>query len=96
VEPRQDVLPLDMGTTAKLQLPAKDPKVLALRAGWPRRRRKSSPVNITFPTLKTQTSSGTTNWYEATGITVPFPGDKKARSASDFNRKAPAKADDDD
>ena len=34
MEPRQDVLPLDMGTTAKLQLPAKDPKVLALRAGW--------------------------------------------------------------
>ena len=96
MEPRQDVLPLDMGTTAKLQLPAKDPKVLALRAGWLKKKAEIFAGNITFPTLKTQTSSGTTNWYEATGITVPFPGDKKARSASDFNRKAPAKADDDD
>jgi len=37
------------------------------------------------------------NWYEATGFTVPFPGDTKVRPASDFNRPAPAaKADQDD
>jgi hypothetical protein len=31
-----------------------------------------------------------------TGYKVPFPGEKRVRPASDFNRKAPAKADLDD
>ena len=30
------------------------------------------------------------NWYEATGFTVPFPGEKTVRPPSDFNRRAPA------
>ena len=29
------------------------------------------------------------NWYEATGFTVPFPGEKTVRPPSDFKRKAP-------
>jgi hypothetical protein len=36
------------------------------------------------------------NWYEATGFTRPYPGEKTVRPASEFNRQAPAKADDDD
>jgi hypothetical protein len=35
-------------------------------------------------------------WYEATGFTRPFPGEKTVRPASDFTNAAPAKADDDD
>ncbi|HTR26713.1 MAG TPA: hypothetical protein VMI10_22270 [Terriglobales bacterium] len=34
-------------------------------------------------------------WYEATGFTRPFPGEKTVRPASDFNNAAPAKVDDD-
>jgi len=34
-------------------------------------------------------------WYEATGFTRPFPGEKTVRPASDFNKAAPAKDDDD-
>ena len=26
-------------------------------------------------------------WYEATGFTRPFPGEKKVRPASDFNKR---------
>ena len=36
------------------------------------------------------------DWYEATGFTRPYPGEKKVRPASDFNKAAPAKDDDDD
>ncbi len=36
------------------------------------------------------------DWYEATGFTRPYPGEKKVRPASDFNKTAVAKADDDD
>jgi len=36
------------------------------------------------------------NWYEATGFMRPYPGEKTVRSASEFNRQAPTKADDDD
>jgi hypothetical protein len=35
-------------------------------------------------------------WYEMTAYKVPFPGEKRVRPASDFNRKAPATADLDD
>ena len=35
-------------------------------------------------------------WYEATGFTRPFPGEKTVRPASDFNRAAPTKDDDGD
>ena len=36
------------------------------------------------------------NWYESTGFTRPYPGEKKVRPASDFNNAAPTKVDDDD
>jgi hypothetical protein len=36
------------------------------------------------------------NWNEATGFARPYLGEKTVRSASSFNRPAPAKADDDD
>ena len=36
-------------------------------------------------------------WYDATGFTRPFPGEKTVRPASDFNnRTAPTKDDDGD
>jgi hypothetical protein len=35
-------------------------------------------------------------WYEATGFTRPYPGEKTVRPASAFNNAAPTKADDDD
>jgi hypothetical protein len=35
-------------------------------------------------------------WYEATGFTRSFPGEKTVRPASDFKRPAAAQADDDD
>jgi hypothetical protein len=92
----QNVLPLDMGTTAKLQLPTKDPKVLALQAGWLKKKAEIFGGKYHIPDSEDPDTVRHYNWYEATGFTVPFPGEKKVRPASDFNRKAPAKADLDD
>jgi hypothetical protein len=36
------------------------------------------------------------DWYEATGFTKPYPGEKTVRPASDFKKAAPAKDDDGD
>jgi hypothetical protein len=36
------------------------------------------------------------DWYEATGFTRPYPGEKKVRPPSDFNRPASAADLDDD
>jgi hypothetical protein len=35
------------------------------------------------------------DWYEATGFTRPYPGEKKVLPASAFKKAAPGKDDDD-
>ena len=92
----QNVLPLDEGTTAKLKLPTKDPKVLALQAGWLNKKAEIFAGKYHIPDSEDPDTVRHYNWYEATGFTVPFPGEKTVRPASDFNRPAPAKADSDD
>jgi hypothetical protein len=36
------------------------------------------------------------NWYESTGFTRPYPGEKTVRPASEFNKPAPTTTDEDD
>jgi len=92
----QNVLPLDLGTTAKLQLPTKDPKVLALQAGWLKKKAEIFAGKYHIPDSEDPDTVRHYNWYEATGFTVPFPGEKKVLPASAFHKAAPTKADDDD
>ena len=92
----QNVLPLDEGTTAKLQLPTKDPKVLALQAGWLQKKAEIFASKYHTPDSEDPDTVRHYNWYEATGFVVPFPGEKTVRPASDFNSPAPTKADLDD
>jgi YVTN family beta-propeller protein len=93
----QNVLPLDQGTTAKLQLPIKDPKVLALQAGWLKKKAEIFAGKYHIPDSEDPDTVRHYNWYEATGFVVPYPGDKTVRPASDFNKRAPkATADLDD
>jgi len=92
----QNVLPLDEGTSAKLQLPTKDPKALALQAGWLQKKAEIFAGKYHTPDSEDPDTVRHYNWYEATGFIVPFPGEKTVRPASDFNRPAPAKADLDD
>jgi len=92
----QNVLPLDLGTTAKLQLPTKDPRALALQAGWLKKKTEIFAGKYHIPDSEDPDTVRHYNWYEATGFTVPFPGEKRVRPASDFHKAAPTKADDDD
>jgi YVTN family beta-propeller protein len=91
---QNDIL-LDNGTTAKLKLPSKDPKVLALQAGW-LKKTEIFAGKYHIPDSEDPDTVRHYNWYEATGFVVPFPGDKTVRPASDFKKRAHAKVDLDD
>jgi YVTN family beta-propeller protein len=72
------------------------PAVRALRAGWMAKKAEIFAGNYHRPDVEDSDTVGHLNWYEATGFTRPYPGESKVRPASDFNRAAPTKADDDD
>jgi hypothetical protein len=89
-------IPLYSGTTAKVELPSKDPKAKALQAAWLQKKAEIFGAKQHIPDSEDPDTVRHYNWYEATGFTVPFPGEKKVRPPSDFKRAAPAKADLDD
>jgi len=71
-------------------------KVKALRAGWMAKKAEIFKGNYHKPDVEDSDTVNHLNWYESTGFTRPYPGESTVRPASDFNRPAPAKADDDD
>jgi YVTN family beta-propeller protein len=70
--------------------------VKALRAGWMKKKAEIFAGKQHTPDAEDPDTVNHLDWYEATGFTRPYPGEKKVRPASDFNRAAPAKGDDDD
>ena len=72
------------------------PKVQALRAGWMAKKAEIFAGKYQKPDSEDPDTVNHLNWYESTGFMRPFPGENTVRPASDFNRAAPAKADDDD
>jgi len=92
----QNEILLDNGTTAKVKLPSTDPKVLALQAGWLKKKAQIFAGKYHIPDSEDPDTVRHYNWYEATGFVVPFPGEKTVRPASDFKKRAPAKVDVDD
>ncbi|MGA7400085.1 MAG: bifunctional YncE family protein/alkaline phosphatase family protein [Candidatus Sulfotelmatobacter sp.] len=75
---------------------AESPAVKALRAGWMQKKTEIFASNYHRPDVEDSDTVNHLNWYESTAFTRPYPGESKVRPASDFNRPAPAKADDDD
>ena len=75
---------------------AENPKVKALRAGWMKKKTELFAGKYSKPDSEDPDTVNHMIWYEATNYTRPFPGEKKVRPASDFNKAAPSKADDDD
>ena len=71
-------------------------KVRALRAGWMKKKAQIFAGKLQKPDSEDSDTVNHLDWYEATNFVRPYPGEKKVRPASDFNRAAPAKADDDD
>jgi hypothetical protein len=72
------------------------PTVKALRAGWMAKKVEIFAGNYHRPDVEDSDTVNHLNWYEATGFTRPYPGENTVRSASDFNKPAPTKVDDDD
>ncbi len=72
------------------------PAVKALRAGWMKMKAEVFAARYHVPDSEDPDTVSHYDWYDATGYKVPFPGEKTVRPASDFNKAAPAKADDDD
>jgi hypothetical protein len=70
--------------------------VKALRAGWMAKKAEVFAGKQHSPDSEDSDTVNHLNWYESTGFTHPYPGENTVRPASDFNRAAPAKADDDD
>jgi hypothetical protein len=72
------------------------PAVKALRAGWTAKKAEVFAGKYHTPDSEDSDTVNHLNWYESTGFTRPYPGEKTVRPASEFKRPAPAKADDDD
>jgi len=72
------------------------PAVKALRAGWMKEKAKIFAGKYHIPDSEDIDTVSHYDWYEATGFTVPFPGEKKVRPASDFKHKSHATKDKDD
>jgi hypothetical protein len=89
-------VPLDQGVTAGTDKSTDGPKLKELRAGWLRKKTEIFAGKLTKPDSEDPDTVNHLNWYEATGFTRPYPGEKTVRPASDFNRPAPTKADLDD
>jgi len=77
-------------------LPAESPAVKALRAGWMAKKTEIFAGKQHTPDSEDSDTVSHLNWYEATGFTRPYPGENTVRPASDFNRAAPSKVDDND
>jgi hypothetical protein len=75
---------------------AASPKAKALQAAWLQKKAEIFAGKYHIPDSEDPDTVNHLNWYEATGFTRPYPGEKTVRPASDFNRPAPAKADLDD
>jgi YVTN family beta-propeller protein len=70
--------------------------VKALRAGWLAKKAEVFAGKQHKPDSEDIDTVNHLTWYEATGFTRPFPGEKTVRPASDFNNAAPTKVDNDD
>ena len=89
--------PLTSGTTctssmASAKKPAlKDsPKVAALRYAWLQKKAEMFKGKYTKPDSVDPDTLSHYDWYEATGFTRPFPGEKTVRFPSSFHNAAPA------
>ncbi len=89
-------IPLDQGVSGSLDKPTDSAAVKALRKGWLQMKAEISAGKLTKPDSEDPDTVNHYNWYESTGYTRPYPGEKTVRPASEFNNPAPSKADDDD
>jgi YVTN family beta-propeller protein len=90
-------VPLDLGVSSDTpEALNMSPKAKALEAGWLKKKVEIFAGKYHIPDSEDSDTVNHLNWYEATGFTRPYPGEKTVRPASAFNHAAPSKADVDD
>jgi YVTN family beta-propeller protein len=89
-------VPLDDGVTASASDKTSSPAIMALKKAWLQKKAKIFAGKLTKPDSEDPDTVNHFNWYMATGFTRPYPGESKVRPPSEFNKPAPAKADEDD
>jgi len=72
------------------------PAAAALRVAWLKKKAEIFAGKQHKPDSEDPDTVSHYNWYEATGFTRPFPGEKTVRPPSDFNNSAPVNPDKDD
>jgi YVTN family beta-propeller protein len=72
------------------------PAQQSLRTGWMKKKTQIFAGKQHVPDSEDPETVNHLDWYESTNFKVPYPGETKIRPAREFNKKAPAKADDDD
>jgi YVTN family beta-propeller protein len=75
---------------------ASSPAAKALQAAWQKKKAQIFAGKYHMPDSEDANTVSHYDWYDATGYSVPFPGEKKVRRPSDFKTKANAKTEDDD
>jgi hypothetical protein len=83
-------LPLTDGVSASTDIPMASPKIKALRQAWLQKKAQIFAGKLTKPDSEDPDTVNHLNWYEATGFTRPYPGEKTVRPPSEFNNPAPA------
>jgi YVTN family beta-propeller protein len=71
-------------------------QVRALRAGWMKMKTQIFAGKYHIPDSENPDIVNHLDWYEATGFTMPYPGETKVLPASAFKKLANIKVDDDD
>ncbi|HXO46645.1 MAG TPA: alkaline phosphatase family protein, partial [Mycobacterium sp.] len=89
-------VPLNDGVSATASNKASSPAAQALRAAWLQKKAQIFAGKLTKPDAEDPDTVNHLDWYEATGFTRPYPGEKRVRPPSDFNRPAPTTTDMDD
>ena len=83
-------VPLDQGVTTSSADPASSKRVKELKEAWLRKKTQIFAGKLTKPDSEDPDTVNHLNWYEATGFTRPYPGEKAVRPPTDFNNPAPA------
>ncbi|MGA7648367.1 MAG: hypothetical protein WBW01_17800, partial [Terriglobales bacterium] len=89
-------IPLNEGVGENEDNSKDSPAVKALRRAWLEKKAEIFAGKLTKPDSEDPDTVNHFNWYQSTGFTRPYPGEKVVRPPSEFNNPAPAGDGDDD
>jgi len=89
-------IPLNQGVGQNAGNSKESPAVKALRRAWLEKKAQIFAGKLTKPDSEDPDTVNHFNWYQSTGFTRPYPGEKTVRQPSEFNNPAPAGDGDDD